>query len=96
MNHAAERVIPAHVAQSDRTVGGGAQRQIVEIVHGVDSGRQGNLFEIGQAAGAPGPLARRRQRRQQHRSQNGDDRDHNQEFYEGENRPMLHFFPSFR
>ncbi|MPM82509.1 hypothetical protein SDC9_129570 [bioreactor metagenome] len=60
---------------------------------------QTDLFELGNAIGVAGAFARRRQCRQQHGGEDGDDRDHHQEFYERKstgsgNGSLFHFLRS--
>ncbi|MPN55015.1 hypothetical protein SDC9_202694 [bioreactor metagenome] len=61
---------------------GRSSGNIAVIVVAVHHGRLADLAQQVDAAGVAGAFAGRRQRWQQHRRQNGDDRDHDQEFNE--------------
>ena len=65
----------------------------ITVVVNVELQGDADLFEIGAALNRVGPLFRVGQRRQQHRRQDGDDRNHHQQFNQRETERSSSFTP---
>ena len=83
---AMEQVIPSPIpgGTAGKNAADGAIGQFLPVVAGVHGTGNASLFQIVQALGGLGFHLRLGKRRQEHASEDGDDSDYDQQFYEGE------------